>query len=168
MALLAVVLFFILLACLALFLAFSGGPAGARKRVESRRGGKGATIVFLIALVVLGIAIPAAVLASNKNEDSIPEAGVVSLTVLQKHGQELFGQRCKQCHTLAAANANAKIGPNLDQLRPTKELVLNAIENGRANGNGQMAAGLYSGQDAQDVANFVAKAVGQTGQGGGG
>ena len=160
MALLAVVLFFILLACLALFLAFSGGPAGARKRVESRRGGKGATIAFLIALVVLGIAIPAAVLASNKNEDSIPEAGVVSLTALQKHGQELFGQRCKQCHTLAAANANAKIGPNLDQLRPEKGLVLDAIKNGRARGNGQMPAQIVEGEDAEAVAQFVAVAVG--------
>ena len=46
--------------------------------------------------------------------------------------------------------------------------MLNAIENGRADGNGQMAAGLYTGQDAEDVANFVAKAVGQTAQPGGG
>jgi hypothetical protein len=46
--------------------------------------------------------------------------------------------------------------------------VLNAIENGRANGNGQMAQDLYTGQDAEDVANFVAKAVGQTSQPGGG
>jgi len=31
-----------------------------------------------------------------------------------------------------------------------------------------MAAQLYTGEDAQDVANFVAKAVGQSEQGGGG
>src|SRR6476659_8972929 len=103
MALLAVVLFFILLACLALFLAFSGGPAGARKHVESRRGGKAATLLFLAAVVVLGVLIPTAVLASNKHNDAILEAGIQTLTELQKHGQELFGERCKQCHTLAAA-----------------------------------------------------------------
>jgi len=160
MALLAVVLFFILLAFLALFLAFSGGPAGARKRVESRRGGKAATVMFLGALVVLGVAIPAGVLASNKNNDSIPEAGIRNLTELQKHGQELFGQRCKQCHTLAAANANGKIGPNLDQLQPEKGLVLDAIKNGRARGNGQMPAQIVEGQDAEAVAQFVAIAVG--------
>ena len=45
--------------------------------------------------------------------------------------------------------------------------MLNAIENGRARGNGQMAGGLYTGQDAEDVANFVAKAVGSTEQAGG-
>ncbi len=160
MALLAVVLFFILLGILALFLAFSGGPAGARKRVESRRGGKAATVMFLCALVVLGVFIPTAVLASNKNNDSVPEAGIHNLTELQKHGQELFGQRCKQCHTLAAANANGKIGPNLDQLRPEKGLVLDAIKNGRARGNGQMPAQLVEGQDAEAVAQFVAVAVG--------
>jgi mono/diheme cytochrome c family protein len=68
------------------------------------------------------------------------------------------------CHTLKASNAIAEIGPNLDQLRPPKALVLDAIAKGRANGNGQMAAGLYTGQDAEDVANYVAKAVGQTGK----
>ena len=64
-----------------------------------------------------------------------------------------------------AANAVAQVGPNLDTLRPPKALVLDAIKNGRAKGNGQMAAGLYQGQDAEDVAAYVAKAVGQTGQG---
>ena len=39
--------------------------------------------------------------------------------------------------------------------------MLDAIHNGRARGNGQMAADLVEGQDADDVAAFVAKAVGQ-------
>ena len=43
--------------------------------------------------------------------------------------------------------------------------MLDAIQKGRAQGNGQMAAGLYEGEDAEDVAAYVAKAVGQTGQG---
>ena len=47
-----------------------------------------------------------------------------------------------------------------DQLRPQKALVLDALKNGRARGNGQMAAGLYTGQDAEDVASYVAKASG--------
>ena len=77
---------------------------------------------------------------------------------------ELFGVRCVNCHTLKASGAVAEIGPNLDDLRPPKGLVLDAIKNGRARGNGQMAAGLYTGQDAEDVASYVAKAVGQTGK----
>jgi mono/diheme cytochrome c family protein len=153
-----------------LLVAFSGGPSGALQQVmsQSRGARKAAVVLFALLALALGVLIPAAVIAAVSNRDDIPEANVTGLTESEKHGRELFGRRCANCHTLKAANAIASIGPNLDQLRPTKELVLNAIENGRANGNGQMAAGLYSGQDAQDVASFVAKAVGQTGQGGGG
>ena len=69
------------------------------------------------------------------------------------------------CHTLKASNAVAQVGPNLDQLRPPKALVLDAIAKGRANGNGQMAAQIYTGQDAQAVAAYVAKAAGAGGSG---
>ena len=73
--------------------------------------------------------------------------------------------RCAHCHTLKASNAVAEIGPNLDQLRPTEGARARRDQRtGRANGNGQMAADLYTGQDAEDVANYVAKAVGQTGK----
>jgi mono/diheme cytochrome c family protein len=85
---------------------------------------------------------------------------VTGLTEAEKHGRELFGLRCANCHTLKAANAIGRVGPNLDDLRPPRELVLDAIQNGRARGNGQMAADLYTGQDAEDVAAFVAKATG--------
>jgi mono/diheme cytochrome c family protein len=93
---------------------------------------------------------------------------VTDLTASEQHGRELFGLRCANCHTLKAANAAGAIGPDLDVLRPQKALVLDAIAKGRARGNGQMAAELYTGQDAEDVANFVAKAVGQADQGSGG
>ena len=45
--------------------------------------------------------------------------------------------------------------------------MLDAIENGRARGNGQMAADLYTGEEAENVAAFVAKAVGQVERSGG-
>jgi mono/diheme cytochrome c family protein len=153
-----------------LLVAMSGGPGGALQQLmsTSRAARRVAIVLFTIALLVLGIGVPAAVIAAVSNNDSIPEANVTDLTASEKHGRDLFGQRCANCHTLKAANAVAEIGPNLDELRPPKALVLDAIEKGRAQGNGQMAAGLYTGQDAEDVANFVAKAVGQTGQGSGG
>jgi cytochrome c551 len=153
-----------------LFIAFSGGPGGAGQRLmsTSRPARRVAISLFVIALLGLGVGVPAAVIAAASNDDSIPQANVTDLTASEKHGRELFGRRCAYCHTLEAANAAGEIGPNLDEIRPAKALVLNAIENGRAAGNGQMAAELYTGQDAQDVANFVAKAVGQTGQQSGG
>jgi mono/diheme cytochrome c family protein len=166
MSTLIFVLVWVLLGLGLLLVAMSGGPGGALQRVmsQSRGARRAAIVLFAIALLALGAGVPAAVIAAVSNNNSIPEANVTDLTASEKNGRRLFGQRCANCHTLKAANAVAVIGPNLDQLRPPKALVLNAIENGRAQGNGQMAANLYTGQDAQDVANFVAKAVGQTGQ----
>ena len=118
----------------------------------------------MIALLVLGVGVPFAVISGVEARDDIPEANVSNLTEAEKHGRELFAQRCTQCHALAASKSVAQVGPNLDQLRPPKELVLDAMKNGRSRGQGQMAAGLYTGEDAEDVADYVAKAVGQTGQ----
>jgi mono/diheme cytochrome c family protein len=152
-----------------LLIAMSGGPTGATQRLmsTSRIARRVAIVMFALLTLVLGVLVPAAVIAAVSNQDDIPEANVTGLTEAEKNGRELFGLRCANCHTLEAANAIASVGPNLDQLRPNRALVLDAIENGRARGNGQMAGGLYTGQDAEDVAAFVAKAVGQTEQGGG-
>jgi mono/diheme cytochrome c family protein len=164
------VLVWVLLGLGLVLVALSGGPGGALQRImsTSRMARRTAIVLFTIALVVLGIGVPAAVIAAVSSNDSIPEANVSDLTASEQRGRDLFGMRCGNCHTLKAANTSGAIGPNLDQLRPPKALVLNAIENGRAQGNGQMAANLYTGADAQDVASFVAKAVGQTGQPSGG
>src|SRR5829696_1554453 len=162
MAVLALVLLFVLLGLGAFFLAITGGPKAARERRKptSRRSRRGVTLLFLLSILVLGVAVPAAVIATDKSRDSIPEANVKELTELQQRGRELFSQRCKNCHTLAAAKATARVGPNLDELRPPKALVLDAIRKGRANGDGNMAADLVQGEDAEAVAQFVAVAVG--------
>ena len=167
MSTLVFVLFWVVLGLGLLLVALSGGPGGALARLQSqtRTSRRVAVVGFFLALVVLGVGVPAAVIAAVDNRDDIPEADVTNLTAAEKHGQDLFGKRCIYCHTLKAANAVAQVGPDLDNLRPNKALVLDAIKNGRANGNGQMAAGIYEGQDAEDVAAFVAKAVGQTGGG---
>ncbi|MDP9293726.1 MAG: cytochrome c [Actinomycetota bacterium] len=166
MAVLVFTMVFVALGLGVLFVAMSGGPAAARRRMQgqSRRGRRLAIVSFVLAVLVLGLGIPAAVIATVNSRNDIPEANVVNLTAQEKDGRELFAERCSNCHTLKAANAMAQVGPNLDNLRPPKGLVLDAINNGRARGNGQMAADLVEGQDAQDVASFVAKAVGQSGQ----
>jgi len=149
-----------------LFVAISGGPGGARKRMASQSRGtrRLALVNFVIALLVLGLGIPAAVIATVNNRDDIPEANVKNLTKAELHGRQLFGERCSNCHTLEAANAVAQVGPNLDDRQPNKALTLNAIQNGRAAGNGNMAADLVEGEDAEDVAEFVAKATGKAGE----
>jgi mono/diheme cytochrome c family protein len=166
MALLVFTLTFVALGLGVLFVALSGGPGGARRRMASqtRRTRRIALFNFILAVLILGFAIPAAVIATVEARNDIPSANVSNLTAAEKHGRELFGRRCAICHTLKAANAVAQVGPNLDERRPTKALVLDAIHKGRAQGNGQMAADLVEGKDADDVASFVAKAVGQTDQ----
>jgi mono/diheme cytochrome c family protein len=162
MAVAAFVLLFVLLGLGALFMGMRGGPSSARRRTkrETRRGRRGITLLFVLSILVLGIAIPAAVIATDKGRNSIPEANVKALTPLQEKGRELFSQNCKNCHTLAAANATARVGPNLDELRPPYALVADAIKKGRANGNGNMPASIIQGEDAEAVAQFVAVAVG--------
>src|SRR3954469_23631787 len=155
---------FIVLGLTVLFVAMSGGPGGARRRMASQSRGtrRLALVNFVLGLLILGLGIPAAVIATVNNRNDIPQANVSNLTKAEEHGRQLFGERCRNCHTLKAANAVAQVGPNLDNLRPPKNLVLDAIHNGRARGNGQMAADLVEGQDADDVASFVAKADGQS------
>jgi mono/diheme cytochrome c family protein len=160
------VLVFVLLGLGVFFVAISGGPSGAGAQIhsQSRAGRRVAVLGFLLALGVLGFAVPAAVIALEKNRDSIPEVDVNGLTPAQQRGQELFGDRCAACHTLAASKAVAQVGPNLDQLKPPKSLVLSTIANGAA-GNGNMPAQIYTGQDAQDVADYVSRVAGQGGAG---
>jgi mono/diheme cytochrome c family protein len=161
MSTLIFVLVWVLLGLGVLFVALSGGPsgAGARLRSQSRGGRRAAGIAFGLAVLIFGIGVPAAVIAAVDHRDSIPSQGV-KLTAAENRGRQLFAARCTQCHTLAASNANATVGPDLDNLKPPKALVLDALAKGRARGNGQMPAQLYTGQDAQDVAAYVARVAG--------
>jgi mono/diheme cytochrome c family protein len=162
MSVLVFILAWVLVALTVLLVGMSGGPGGAAARLQTqtRRGRRLAMAIFAVALIGLGVGVPAAVIAAVDDRNDIPQAGVSNLTAAEKHGRQLFGQRCGACHTLKAANAIATVGPNLDQLRPPKSLVLDAIAHGRARGNGNMPAQIYTGQDAQDVASFVAKVAG--------
>jgi mono/diheme cytochrome c family protein len=85
------------------------------------------------------------------------------LSPAEQHGQQLFVQHCGSCHTLDAAGTLGQIGPNLDDIAITQADVLHAIETGGgrhskgAGGRtGNMPRNLVTGQDAQDVAAFVA------------
>jgi cytochrome c5 len=156
------VLVFVALGITTLVIAMSRGRGGLAGMMHSQTRGsrRFMLFVFFAAIVVLGGLIPAWVITSEANDKNIPSAQISGLTDDEKRGQELFGKRCSLCHTLKAANAVAKVGPNLDTLAPNAEFTLDAILKGRSRGNGQMPAQLYTGQDAEDVAKFVAKSVG--------
>jgi cytochrome c551 len=163
-AALVFVLAFVVLGLIVVSLAFSGGPRRARRvRGAPSRASRRAVVVGTALVVLgLGVAVPLAVAVVNGNDHAKSAPGGVDLTKAQANGRAVFAKYCATCHTLKASNAVGKVGPNLDTLAPPKVLVLDAIKNGRAKGRGQMPAGLVDGQDAQDVAAYVAAVAGRS------
>ncbi|TMK41999.1 MAG: cytochrome c [Actinobacteria bacterium] len=139
-----------------------GGPRGARATLylDSRPARRVLGVLFVVLYVGFGVAVPTLVLAANGNHRAKVATGGVQLTAAEAHGRSLFAAKCATCHTLAAANAVGRVGPNLDLLRPPAVIVQSAISQGRARGNGQMPAMLYDGKDAQDVVAFVTAVAG--------
>ncbi len=128
---------------------------------RGRRGSRAGALLMGLAVLLIGVAVPVAVAISNNSHDAGQAPGGVDLTSAEIKGRSVFAQKCSTCHTLQASNAVGRVGPNLDNLRPPKGLVLDAIKNGRARGQGQMPAGLVDGEDAQDVAAYIAAAAGR-------
>src|SRR2546423_13723495 len=68
---------------------------------------------------------------------------------IHSSGKTVFTQNCATCHTLADAKASGDVGPNLDQVKPSKAKVQSQVENG---GGGMPAvAGRLSPQQIQAV-----------------
>lgn len=142
----------------AAFAYFGSRPADA----QPSSGGKGLLYAGIaIAVVGVGLALPFALLVINHRDAPKTAVGGVDLTANQAKGRQLFADNCAACHTLRASNSNGTIGPNLDVLQPPAALVTNAIELGRAQGNGNMPALLLSGGDAKNVANYIAAVAGR-------
>jgi mono/diheme cytochrome c family protein len=124
-----------------------------------KRGGRRATAILVgLAVLIGGIAVPVAV--GIDAADRPEKAGAIKLTPEEQRGRTLFSPTCSQCHTLKASKGVGRVGPNLDQMRPPKELVLDAILKGRYRGRGQMPDKLFEGQDAEAISAYVAKVAG--------
>jgi mono/diheme cytochrome c family protein len=146
------------------------GTSSPTRRDAERRGSTISISMFAITAVVFGVGLPLLMLTGN-HHNANAQVGGIKLTANEGSGRLLFGQHCGVCHTLAAANAVGKVGPNLDVLKPAKSTVLNTINNGclpnppkgsneGCLGQGVMPAAVVEGQDAQNVAAFVAKVAG--------
>jgi mono/diheme cytochrome c family protein len=143
------------------FIALRGGGRGARGPTrESAAARSFSSFLFVVIYAGFGLAIPIVLLAGNHANASTQWNGV-RLTAAQKEGRALFGQHCMYCHTLAAANAVGKVGPNLDVLQAPKSLVLSTVQNGLNIGNGVMPAGIVVGRQAVDVSDFVSAVAGK-------
>ncbi len=132
-------------------------------------------VVFGLLVVFLAVLIPW--LAFRSNGDAATGAQEVPAGL--KEGQSLFQTNCGTCHTLYAAGTDGNFAPNLDELlapngppegpnakqtiEATEGRVLNAIDHGVDSSStpGRMPAGILNEQQAEVVAEFVARTAGE-------
>jgi plastocyanin len=88
-------------------------------------------------------------------------------------GKQLFVSKCGSCHTLARAQTKGTVGPNLDEAfqQPIKDGMKRSSFRGAIHGwilhpnsEGAMPAKLVTGQNAYDVASYVAASVAAPGK----
>jgi mono/diheme cytochrome c family protein len=88
-------------------------------------------------------------------------------------GKQLFASNCGSCHTLSHANTTGSVGPNLDDafrqdrvdgVKSTSIAGLVDYWIQYPNAQGVMPARLVKGQDAQDVATYVATVAAKPGK----
>lgn len=131
-------------------------------------------VIFGLLVVFLAALIPW--LAFRSDGDS---ANAEPVPGNLKAGQSLFQTNCGTCHTLYAAGTDGNFAPNLDELlaptgppegpkaqqtiEATEGRVLNALENGVDSSTtpGRMPAGILNGEQAKEVAEFVATTAGE-------
>jgi mono/diheme cytochrome c family protein len=88
-------------------------------------------------------------------------------------GKDKFVAKCGSCHTLARAGTSGVAGPNLDEAfgsarrqglgeGTVEGVTLDQISGVRR--SSQMPANLVTGQDAKDVAAYIAEVAGQPGE----
>ncbi len=153
-------LFFLILGLGVVLVAMRGGPRGVRDTLEvgRKRPLHAAEFAVAGAIALFGLAVPAVVLLGDQASAG---PGGSTLSADEKEGRQLFAEKCATCHTLKDAGAVGKVGPDLDQLAPAEALTLNAIQEGRAAGKGQMPAQLLEQDEAKKVAKYIAEVAGR-------
>ena len=169
--LIVVIGIWVLIGIAVFFAAMHGGARGARGSLygESRLT-RWLITLGVVVLFAFGLIVPALVLAQNGAHKASVAVGGVTLTKDEIKGRELFARSCAVCHTLSATKSVGRTGPDLDvrvgeqisNASGRRALVESAIAEGRARGLGQMPALLYQGQEAKDVAAFVAAVAGHS------
>jgi len=128
-------------------------------------------VVAAAVAVLLAVLIPLWVYLADADENTGERKVPVSL----RTGKDLFDTNCGTCHTLYAAGTDGNFGPDLDSLlaptgpatdsstvKATKQRVLNAVHKGVDSSTpGRMPAGILAGEQADQVAEFVASEAGK-------
>jgi len=74
-------------------------------------------------------------------------------------GKEIFTTNCGGCHTLADAGTTGTVGPNLDQAKPPRSLVVTRVTNGKS--PMPPFKGVLTEAQIQAVADYVSSAAGK-------
>jgi mono/diheme cytochrome c family protein len=120
----------------------------------------GVTVVVLCAAV----AVAAVAVVHGRHLASTVAAAdgqTIQLGASQTHGRPLFARYCSNCHALRASRAVARVGPSLDFLRPPAPLVRRTIRDGSSAVSATMPPQILTGQEADDVAAYVAAVAGR-------
>jgi mono/diheme cytochrome c family protein len=129
-------------------------------------------VIFGILAICLAVLIPLWAYLADADEDNLTDG---SLPASLQTGKELFVTNCGTCHTLAAAGTDGNFGPDLDKLlaptgpatdqatvKATGERVSNAIDQGvDSDTPGRMPGEILAGEQASQVADFVAQEAGK-------
>ena len=80
-------------------------------------------------------------------------------------GKVFFKVYCSSCHTLKAAGATGRVGPNLDRLKPSYARVVKQVTTGGSQGRGlppsmlTFGPGTFTASDIRDIAAFVIRST---------
>jgi mono/diheme cytochrome c family protein len=122
----------------------------------------------LLALLTLVLAAAAFAGGCGGGEEVSPTPETVEGTLPEEEeaaegdaegGKTVFASAgCGGCHVLADANSSGAVGPNLDESKPSEELVIDRVTNGM----GAMPSfkDQLSEQEIADVAAYVSQAAG--------
>jgi mono/diheme cytochrome c family protein len=122
-----------------------------------------------LSLLLLLAAFGVAVAGCGGGEETTPTPNTVEGTLSTEAevtgnaeaGKAVFASAgCGGCHTLQDANATGNVGPNLDDAKPSEELVTDRVTNGK----GVMPSfkGQLTDQQIADVAAYVSSVAGQS------
>jgi len=124
-----------------------------RSKSSSAKRVAGRALAVVAFVLVLGITAGSAIGATSHTSGA--KATIVGNTAT---GGKLFiSEGCSGCHTLKAAHATGKVGPNLNTLKPAYAAIIKQV----TNGGGVMPSfkGKLSTAQIQDVAAYVYKST---------
>ena len=117
--------------------------------------------LFLLLLAVAGCGG-----GGESEEEATPATDVGTTTGVEvsdsDDGRAIFLQNCSGCHTLKAAGTTGKVGPNLDETKPSEQRVITMVTKGGGGGLGVMPAfkGSLSEAQIRAVSKYVAESAG--------